>query len=119
MAIYYKVCSEGFAVTSTITMSEGSCGNLRVYTNAQGNEVRETSKVLRFNTSVVSDNDFRINYTYTKKFYINGILESTITVNGIVTMPAGHSYTTKEVICIEIITIIDASSSGDKLPYLI
>lgn len=98
MAETYRVCYEGDYVDTSVTMTQGSCQS-RTY-NSGLCTVTDKTRILTFTSTQVSDEDFRIWYNYTVTYTTNGtVTTGPVTVRDYVTMPAGTTSITKEVLC--------------------
>jgi len=99
MAEIYKICVNNLAVNTTVNISVPASYSTRVYTNGAGCTVREQTKVVTFTSSVPSDDNFRIFYSYTvdyrEDFQDDGI--APLIRSSFVTMPAGATSVTREV----------------------
>lgn len=98
MATIYKVCSATGSINALITMTS-SATSTRTYTNSSGCAVREISKILTFKASAPSVGNYQIYYTYYLEYSTQFHSDGPATKQtGNVTMPAGATSVTKEVL---------------------
>lgn len=97
MAEIYKVCSGGTLVDSSITMTAGDCVFDRAVNTSTGLE-EYYNKLLTFTLTIPNNDSINVRYSYT---YTWTDRVNTYTSNGVgyVTIPAGVTSYSEEVIC--------------------
>ena len=118
MATIYTVCENDAAKSVSITMSVGSEGAPIFYYDAWGCSCEERRRILRFTITSggPSDEDFTIWYKFRRENYIDNVLNydsgTPPTLSGQVTMPAGQTVVTAEVVSYKLCQCGDDSDNG-------
>jgi hypothetical protein len=118
MAKTYIICVDNEGVSTSIDVSILSGCVPRDYTDGSGCYVRAVEKILKFTTSVASDEPFTIYYKTTVEYYLNGVSEGSGVINGTVEMPAGATSIQRQVLCEKTIRCGDTHSGGILTIYL-
>lgn len=99
MSQIYKVCTTSGSANAVINMSNSSCASTWTNYTVGDCNVYEKRKTLTFSSNTPSSVSYRIYYSYTVTYMENYQVTGTQVFFDNVTMPAGATSVTKQVLC--------------------